>query len=399
MAPKKGTKRTAAEASAPSEQQKLTSLLKSKGVTKTTYNGIVEAVNHPFANTLTDDVRKMLIAMIPDGVCTPTNDRHQVQDVAVRMLDEVYQSITDKMQAEIDAETSQLSSVEARKSELEAKISEAEGALKAAIEVTTARKNSLAEATEVVQNAKSTLAEKEKEQLEKDGAHMKAKSDHAALEAALSVDFRVLRDGDVESPEQAKTHYEKLESIVSTLGIEQSLLIALPACMKKTPSERGSFDTMVVAQLQEALGEKVLALAAVVAEGAPAAAIFQAAVDTAKSALDTAKEAQQAAAQTFNEAGELQKERENEDKAAKAALKEYEPEYRQASAARDDKVDQLQNFKDYNVSCFDLLRNREELNPAKKAKTSAEPSPEEAVARAADELRQAAAMEAAEAGA
>eukprot|EP00933_Yihiella_yeosuensis_P029745 TRINITY_DN23371_c0_g2_i1.p1 TRINITY_DN23371_c0_g2~~TRINITY_DN23371_c0_g2_i1.p1 ORF type:complete len:390 (+),score=154.16 TRINITY_DN23371_c0_g2_i1:75-1244(+) len=389
MAPKKGTKRAATEASEPTAQQKLNAILKERGVTKGNYNGILEAINHRLAEGLTDEVRKMLIAMLPDGLFQPVSKRHALQEATVKMLDEVYQNIQNKMQAEIDAEVSALSSVEASKAGLESKVQDAEAALKIASDDLDARKITLAEKAKLFRDAKAVLEEKQKEQEDGDAASIVAKADLNALQTAFKEDFIKLRDGDAEASEK---HYERLAPVAAKAVDEASLLTALPSCMTKKPTERGSFDTMVVAQLQEALEKKIAELTATIENAAPASAAFQAAVTSAEEALEAAKQEQHVVAEAVEAAVAFKKQRSEEDSAAKASLESYEPEYKEACQARDAKIAQLDNFKEWNVACYEVVRNREEIHPAKKAKTGD-------VAQVGQELCEAAAKEAVAAGA
>mmetsp|Transcript_3571 Transcript_3571/g.5546 ORF Transcript_3571/g.5546 Transcript_3571/m.5546 type:complete len:391 (+) Transcript_3571:74-1246(+) len=371
MAPAtRGSKKRAAEAPAEvPEAKKLQDALRQHGVTKSNYNGIVEAINHPLASGLTDDCRKMLVAMLPQGLCVLSSERVGLQDAAVRMLDEVYQSILAKMQEEIEVEAANLSSVEASKAGLESKTQEAAALLAEAAAVFAARKAVLAEAAKSVLAAKASLAEKETEQRDGDMAHEKAKVEKVALESALSEDFRLLRDGEAEVG-QAKVHFETLAARAGTLGFDESLMTALPASMMKKPAERGSFDAMVVAQLEEGLTRQVANLTAIIANGAPAADARQAAVAAASECLDVAKKAQSLAADELSATTQLKQERETEHASALAALAQYEPEYKQATEARDLKVEQLDAFTNWNLACFKTIRDR--VSPAEKKQKKAD---------------------------
>lgn len=395
MAPKRGTKRAAEATAELTVAKQLELSLKERAIARTMYDGLVEAINHRLAAGLTDDVRKMLIAMLPDGICVPQSDRQELQEATVRMLDGVFQSILSGMQVEIEEASTQLEAVKASKSTLEEKLQEAEVALKEATADASARKTELADATQTVRTAKATLAEKEKEQREGDAAHSKAKDDVAVLETAFNEDFRLLRDGEVEA-EDAQQRYLKLEAIAATLGLEESLLTALPTCMVKKPAERGSFDAMVVAQFGEALTKRVNELHCTIENGVPAATQREAAVTEAAQALESAKQVQSVSADALTTAMELQKLKEQEHKAAVAALDAYEPEFQAAEKATADTQEQLQAFKDYNLNCFEVVRDRKEL-PSKKQKVKAAVDEDMKVVETLDPMQ--ASFEAAEAGA
>lgn len=394
MAPKRGTKRTAAVAEVSAEAlaaKKLQETLKKHSVTKTTYSGVADGINHPLAQGLTDDVRKMLVAMLPEGICVALDEREAPQTACVRMVDEVFKSIMNKMQEQIDTASAALSTVEASKAGLEGKAKEAEETLNAAGEALATSKQTLAGATEAAKAAKDLLAEKEKDQREGDAAYEKAKVEKEALEKALTEEFRLLRDGDGE-PEQKKAQWQKLEGLASNIGLEESLIISLPTCMVKKPSERGSFDAMVVAQLEDGIVARIAKLTEDIEAGEPAAAARQAAIDAAAQASETTKQTQTSAAEEYTAATALQQQRQQEHASALEAIANYEPNYAAAKKALEEKQGQLADFQSHNLACFESLRDRATMMP-KTTPTEAD------VSQMARELEVAAAMEAAEAGA
>ena len=78
-------------------------------------------------------------------------------------------------------------------------------------------------------------------------------------------------------------------------------MTALPTSLLKKPAERGSFDAMVVAQLQEGLGKRLAQLNETIQTGAPAAANRLAAVEQAKKDLEMSKLKQQDRSKTGKE--------------------------------------------------------------------------------------------------
>jgi len=373
MAPKKGAKRTqeAAQVSAEVEQaKKLQAVLRKRGVNKDTYSGVVEAINHPLAGDLNADTRKMLVATLAQGLCAPPGEREEVQEISIRMLNQVIDSIMSQMQAEIDTATESFDSVESRKAQMEQEVAKADAALEEASTEVSERKNKLAESTKEVMDAKDALAQLEAAQKDADAQHQQFREDKETIEATIATDFQVLRDGEADA-EQAKQHYEKLAALVGKLTLDASLLTALPTCMVKKPSERGSFDAMVVATLEEGLKGKVAKLTESIEEGEPDAAARLQAAEAANQALEAKKQAQQELANALNTASELKEQRAKDKQAATAVLSNYEPEVQAASQAKIQKKTQLQGFKDWNHACFTLLRDGP-AGPAKAAEANQE---------------------------
>eukprot|EP00930_Biecheleria_cincta_P027524 TRINITY_DN19321_c0_g1_i2.p1 TRINITY_DN19321_c0_g1~~TRINITY_DN19321_c0_g1_i2.p1 ORF type:complete len:613 (+),score=155.06 TRINITY_DN19321_c0_g1_i2:28-1839(+) len=351
----------------------LNETLRSHGVTRKTYSRIEEAINHPLAPGLTDECRKMFLAMVPHSLCVRASARTKQQDASVQMLSDLFQDIMAEMQAQVDAESAKLRSLDASKGTLQAKVQDHAAALLETSEKYRALKVTLAETAKEVLACKVSLAQKRKEQAEEGAANKQAQTDKAVLEMVLAEDFRLLRDGDIE-PEQATHHYEKLAAVVSKSNLDESLITALPGCMMKKPCERGSFDAMVVAQLEESLQGQIVRLTQTVAAGAPAAEMRQAAVLAASQQLELAKQARQTAADEFSVVDETRQQHENDRKAALAAIASLEPEFAMATKMRDRKAAELRNFTDWNLACFEMLRDRPAGETTSKRPKTTEPA-------------------------
>ena len=293
-----------------------------------------------------------------------------------------------KLQKSVDDATAEAARIEASKTDLDSKATESAEALQAAAAHATDCKLKLAEATKVVLTAKSALCDKEKLQREGDVAFEAAKAEKAALEAALSEDFRLLRDGGVDG-DIAQTHYKKLEGLASNIGLETSLMTALPTCMMKKPGDRGSFDAMVVVQLQDKLTKRISDLAEIIQSGQPSAATRQEAVDASRSELESAKQAQQEAAELLKAATDRLQECEKQKADAAANVEQYEPQFEAARKTVAEKEAERDAFCDYNFACFQKLQSQRTEPKAV----------DDAMSQARRQLEMAAALEAAEAGA
>eukprot|EP00933_Yihiella_yeosuensis_P016974 TRINITY_DN1432_c0_g2_i1.p1 TRINITY_DN1432_c0_g2~~TRINITY_DN1432_c0_g2_i1.p1 ORF type:complete len:413 (-),score=154.14 TRINITY_DN1432_c0_g2_i1:160-1398(-) len=366
----KGTKRAA-------EVDELTVDLKAKGVKRAEYDALLEAVNHPLAGDLNADARKMLSAMILQALCVPATQRHQLQVTAIEMLSGVFATVVKSMQREIDTAAAELATKDASKAALDEKVSAAESSLKEASETSYSKKLACAEAAKAVLEAKAALAEAQKQRIQGDNSHEEAIRNKAELEEIFGKDFRLLRDGEAEE-EAAQGHFENLQRVALTLSIDDSLVNAMPACMLKKPTARGSFDTMVVSQLEEGFTNKVAEITAKIENGAPAAAARKAAVDAAEQHLSAMKQAQSTAADAMRAAFDTEESQKGVAEVVKAELSAFLPEYGEAEAKKAAKVDQLENFREWNLANFEVLRDRQEAlifvpPPQKKAKKTEEP--------------------------
>ena len=124
-----GAKRPA-EAS-PAEEpasKRLAAALKKHTVSQSLYKHIVEILEHPLAENLSQDSREMLLAVLPHSLCVPSDERQEFQESIVKMMSQLMGQVLSTMQASLDAENDKVAGSEAKKLELEEKILVAEAA-------------------------------------------------------------------------------------------------------------------------------------------------------------------------------------------------------------------------------------------------------------------------------
>jgi len=343
MAPKKGTKRTDSKAAVPAAK---------KPKADPMVAGVVEALEQ--AADLPEGCRKMLVACMPHCFGTPNDERHACQEDAVRMIGEVLQGVETTLQKAADDEGAKVTDIEASKTGLQAAVTEAETALAAAAEDVKSKTATLAEAAKAMQAAKASVKDAESAQRAGDASFQQAQQSKAALDKGIETDLRAILEGEG-APEQ---HYQALLPLLTDLGLDESLMSALPSSCKKAAADRGAFDSMVLEQLGARLKEQAASLAKTVEEGAPAAKERASVVEGARAEFDVAVEAQKKAADALEGARAGERAAADGVKAAAQRLAAFEPEYNQATKVRDEKAAAVENFRAYNVTCFEQLRNQ-----------------------------------------
>ncbi|CAK9036767.1 Uncharacterized protein SCF082_LOCUS21863 [Durusdinium trenchii] len=244
-------------------------------------------------------VRQMLIAMLPEGLCVPADQRHAYQTTHVKMVSETLQKVICKLEEKLAAASAEVSRIEGSKEELQHKVSAAEEATAGAAERERSCKVRLADVTRTVISCKEELSSAETAQREKASARENALQEKAQVEHLER--FRLLCAGEVQG-EEAQAHYVKLETLAKQIGFEASLLTALPTSILKEPASRGSFDAMVVAQLGEGLTKRLSTLQEHLQASEPEATAAEQAVETAKKELQAAREQQQVEAEKYEAA-------------------------------------------------------------------------------------------------
>lgn len=363
MAPKRGQKR------AP-EEQKVAAVLKKLRVTQGSFRKLSEALHHPLSD-LTEDCREMLLAGLPYSVCVFQDERHDVQEIVVGMLEQALSKILGGLQLALDQENQKVAGAEATKEDLERKLQAAEEALKEAKTFTASKNEELQHASEALVQAKAALTQRSKEQKEGDADVEKTVADKELLELSKNEAFEALKLGSVAGAE-AKAAFKKLEPALKLVEMDKSLRTTVPGVLTKTPSERGSFDGTVIDELEKRLESKIAEFKAAIAAAQPGVAERQGAVEGAQKELTSAEEAQQKASTALCAAKEAQKEASTGVSTAKDAVAAYKTEYKSATKTRDEKQAELQDFVDGSLGTFQELKLRKKRKEAKVEDETAE---------------------------
>merc|ERR1711879_1032940 len=114
---------------------------------------------------------------------------------------------------------------------------------------------------------------------------------------------------------------------------------------------------MVIGQLETCLNGHVAQFTETVSAGAPASAERAAAVVAMQKVLDGAKENHQHATAEFKAAQAAHSEATRVLQAAEAKHTAFSPEYTRIIGVRDDLVLELENFQNFNMLSFTMLRN------------------------------------------
>lgn len=383
MAPKKTT---AAKRGADAVKTQPPTAKKAK--TDRTLEAVLEAIKEV---DLSDSCKQMLQVLATSCLNTPADARHESQTKFVKMIGEALDMAVATHQAAVDTAKAAVETSEATKAPMDEALAAAQAKLTAAKEGVTAQKTAVEEGATRCSEAEKTLKEKREEQSNGDAELTKAKEEKVTVDAAIETDLKAVVDGECATDVMDK-HYLVLKPILAGLELDDSLKTALPATCKKEKAARGAFDNMVIEQLQKTLGERAEALAKVIENAAPAAEQRAAAVTAAEEALADAKKAQEAAQEALKGAEEADKAAAASVAEAEAALSTYNVEHKKVTEALAAKELLLQNFTTYNVSCFELLRDKVSKVEAPAAATTTAENTTKAPEEAATEVAKDAAV-------
>jgi len=362
MAPK-GTKRAQPKAAVPHAK---------KAKVEAKVDPMLEAVQKAIegADFLPESCRAMLVAGLTSSLGVCSDERHATQALFVDHIAELLEQSKTKKEDALNAHEETVENFVSSKSTLDAKVVDAEAAWSAMKEFSADKMRLLQVAKEAVATAKATLAEKQEAQRVGDAADGEFKVQNESLSNAISSTLAAILRG--EQPETPLAYYHALKPVMPLLSLEDTLLTALPTACGKKIEERGAFDNMAIEALKFKMQEKSEEIAKKVQDAAPAAEARAVAMTDAENVLSGATEQQAKATQELQSATAAQSQADADLKAAQAEVELYEPQCEEAKAERDEKAATLKQFVEYDISCFEMLKDKK----AKQTEPALEPTQE-----------------------
>jgi len=181
------------------------------------------------------------------------------------------------------------------------------------------------------------------------------KKEVEACQQVVSEDLPTLH-GEAVEISAAETISSKLVALATHLGIEETLAQSLPAACAKKPSDRKAFDVMVLEQFEKEVISKAAEFQAQMQSQTANMGELEISLETAKKKLSETTSAHHSTANLLTQAMD-------EEKTTCAALSEcqlelasFEPLFKQATEAVEEKQSTLENFQTWNVASFDVLK-------------------------------------------
>jgi hypothetical protein len=293
----------------------------------------------------------------------------------VKWIGETIEGVEAQLRQAVDDEAANVAKAEAAKAEAEHAVSDAKEILEAKDADLTANKTAHVDAAQDVFIAMEGLTEAQAAQKKGDAPLEQARKVKEEFEGALKDHVGYMKEDNGFDAKGAKIHTNQIMRLAKKLGLEDSLLTAIPSACATIPSRRGCFDKMVISSLESSFQAKVAALVEEMNADAEATAkraavvtaayfFLQAAEDVhdhAEAAVATAQKAQAEAAAGLRKA--------RKDSKAKAA------EQTAAEELKKHAEQVLENFVGHNALCFSTLRDRvskpaEDPSPAPAAPAS-----------------------------
>jgi len=310
------------------------------------------------AEGINESTREMLIAMVSPSLAAAKGERHSVQQLGVTMIEEMLQSHKVKLVAAVDAAQNELAELEGSKSALMQCLEAAKASLEEKQNAKVAARTLHEESKAATQAAKSTVAAAVETQTTMDAAHAGLEKDKADIEAAYLEHFKTPMDAN-ECPQ-----HSGLKPFLATLGLEESLVSALPSSCVKTVDQRGGFDNLVLTELGKAFVGKIASLEKRIVDEAPGISERKANIVGAESVLEAKVLVETTAAADLEAAIAAQGEAEAAVAKATEDWTTFEPQVQDASSKHSMQDTIRMDFEEGALKDFALLRDKEAAAPA-----------------------------------
>lgn len=269
----------------------------------------------------------MLTAMAEAAFASCKGDRHKYQESVVDMIGDVLSGAAAESQKSLERLKEKLEGMGEMRLQREAATQSAQAELDAKLASTRVSKFALAEDAQAFAAAKQAVSAAQ--------AALRAASRELDREVKAKehllvtiTDFvQPLAEGSVEAC-STQSHTTSLMASLTKLGLDESMMSAIPEAIVKEPATRGTFDSSVVASLQDELDKRILASDQHMIAKEATKAEAEAKVQEAQEVFERSKEKQYRGAFAYNDSRGIQKTAEEHMRLASKDLEAVEPETR-----------------------------------------------------------------------
>lgn len=303
---------------------------------------------------LPEAVLSMISKMLPDALLTYAEERHEFQVTAVAMAGQALAAIEAELQAAIVPLEAKVAGAEQEEAARKAAQSSAQADLDAKKADVAAKKEAFDTSKAVLATAIAAVGDAEKAQKEGDSdaeKTVKLKDQMAALMAT----FEALKTADVKAKD-LKAALKSLDTFASEFSFDKEVVKSAHKTLSTPAADRGTFDGMIIAELDKVLGEAAASIEATIANAMPEKEARAAAVEAAIAARTAANDQNLGNSIALTDAQKALAEAEAALKAATAHVKSFSSEA--AAAVKECKAakDKLETFQGKAMAAFAELQ-------------------------------------------
>jgi len=265
--------------------------------------------------------REMLQAMLPCVLRVPCSERHSYQATVASMIGEVLKTSQESCEQKVHDAHNTVETAEREHSSLVSAFDVSNQQLQSQQSEVKSCKEQENVHAEAEKEAEKVAREADKEVFDFDSVQLSKAKDLEECNSIYKDNFEVLKSAtEPLSAKDQKTHISALMALVKKLGADVSLRTAIPVTFKKVPAERGTFDGVVVDQVDALLKDHAATLKTALDNGDTVKAEKIEMQTQAQKALDSAKETHRASKEATKTACEMLVSRQSEVKSAQTAV-------------------------------------------------------------------------------
>jgi len=266
----------------------------------------------------------------------------------VTMIEKMLSARKSSLQGQLATDNEQLDQAKASEEDLIKKVKELESALESQKSAVDVSRSSFEQASSIEKASTDALEEKRSAHRAADDKLMEAKDAKNGLEGAFENHGKA----------ELGLSWKQLEPFVKQLEIEISLLSALPSTCGKPKEQRGSFDMLVLQELDRAFTSKIAELSAAVEKDSPAVAELEAALNAAEKECEASKERQTQVGEELSAARKEHSDCEEALRKATAEVDESKPRLQTLRAQLEVSKTALSAFQDGALTIFTIYKTK-----------------------------------------
>merc|ERR1719264_1940856 len=253
-----------------------------------------------------------MLANAIDGTLTvPKEKRHAFQDNVIEMISRVLDGLKAAGQSKLDEAEKKLEMRCKEGEQFQSAVEAAATTLAERKQVAAAADLEHAQRTSARVMAKRLLASAECEQASGNAGLLVTEEKKRKLESVLETVFGPLKGGEMPAT-KVQDGITATQKLAEDLGFDASLLLTVPAALVKAPSERGSFNIVVIEQMEAEFQNRMVTFTDELANGEPAKKERADKVEAASSEHAQALASEEAAKSAKEDARTAQKDAETE---------------------------------------------------------------------------------------
>eukprot|EP00933_Yihiella_yeosuensis_P049891 TRINITY_DN473_c0_g1_i2.p1 TRINITY_DN473_c0_g1~~TRINITY_DN473_c0_g1_i2.p1 ORF type:complete len:404 (+),score=151.85 TRINITY_DN473_c0_g1_i2:78-1214(+) len=299
-------------------------------------------------------VQSSLIELLSEAVtrCLPVYkaDRHEFQHSIVGMVAKILATSKEALEADVTAAQELLNNGDAERTRREEALKSAETALTESKETHQKKQEAKTEKQEALKASVEALKAAQAAQKTGDEKAQGYDAEKTALESAVSTSLAPLKEGS-----GSKKSIHALAKWAASAGLESSIIEAMELPLSKKPDARGSFDAVILEQLDLQISQKLATLNGHLAEEAPAREQRAAVVKAAQEAHDAAKAASEASVAELKAAKEAEAAAKTALAAASEAVQGFSAELLSTAGKLDRSKTKLEGFVNGPLADFNSL--------------------------------------------